>query len=458
MSPFPGFRRMFRIHRPEDAAKMVDDELRFHFQMTIEALMAEGLDAAAARAEAERRFGDIDATREGLTALDRARTIGERRGEWWAGLVQDLRYALRGLRLRPGFAAAVTLTLGLGIGANATMFGIVDRLLLRPPAYLARPADVHLTYFARTFDGVERFQLHTSVPRLRDLQRWTRSFDEIAAYSSSPWAVGAGADAQELSVMSASANFWQLFDARPVLGRFFDAEDDSLPERSRVVVVGYGYWQSHLGGRRDVVGDELRLGRHVYTIIGVAPAGFAGLDLEVPAAFVPLTAGAYGEEFGGDTRAATSYGYGWLAVVVRRRPGVSIEAATADLSSAFVRSFEARRVEQPSLPAEVVRPHAVLGPVQRAGGPNWFEHGQSVAVAAGCGRCRPAHRLRNVGNLLLARTIGRRREIAVRLALGVSRARLLRQILVEASCSRCRSFRHPAGPVWWWHPGGHSSD
>ena len=209
---------------------------------------------------------------------------------------------------------------------------------------------MHLAYFARTFDGVERFQLNTSVPRLHDIQRWTQSFDEIAAFSTSPWAVGSGEGAQELTVMSASAGFWHLFDARPVVGRFFDAEEDSLPERSRVAVLGYGYWQSHLGGRRDVVGEALRLGRHVYTIIGVAPPGFGGLDLELPAAFVPLTAGAYGEEFGNDNGAATSYGYSWLQVAGRRRPGVSIEAATADLSSAFVRSYEERRVEQPAFP------------------------------------------------------------------------------------------------------------
>lgn len=433
MSHFAGLRRILRIHRPEDAGKTVDEELRFHFQMTVEELLEAGMDPAAARAEAERRFGDFDATREGLKALDRARTSRQRRGEWWGGVVQDLRYATRGLRLRPGFAAAVILTLGLGIGANATMFGIVDRLLLRPPAYLARPADVHLSYFAATYDGVERFQLHTSVPALRDVRRWTRSFDEIAGVSTMSWAVGSGEDAQELPVMSASAGFWRLFDARPALGRFFDAEEDSLPERSRVVVLGYGYWQSHFGSRRDVVGEELRLGRNVYTIIGVAPPAFAGLGLELPAAFIPLTAAAYGEAFGDGDRVATSYGYHWLLVVARRHPGVGLEAATADLTSAYQRSYEARRVEQPGMrPAEEARPHAVLGPVQRAGGPNgsdtarislWLLGVAAVVLLIACA---------NVGNLLLARTLGRRREIAVRLALGVSRARLLRQVLVES--------------------------
>lgn len=433
MSRIPGLRRFFRLDRPQDVARSVEDELQFHFQMTVDELVASGTEASAARAEAERRFGDLQATRRSLEAIDRQRTATTRRTEWWGGLVQDARYALRGLRLRPGFAASVVITLGLGIGANATMFGIVDRLLLRPPAYLVRPADVHLVYYAGTYDGIERFQLNTSIPRFHDMQRWTNSFDEVAAVSSGQWAVGSGESAEELPVLAASAGFWNLFDARPVLGRFFDAEEDSLPERSRVVVLGHGYWQSHLGGRRDVLGETLQIGRHPYTIIGVAPAGFGGLDLDVPAAIVPITAAAHGEVFGGDDRAARSYGYSWLSVVARRRPGVSPEVAVADLTSAYGRSYAARREEQPStLPAEVVRPRAVAGPVQRERGPNqsgtttvslWLLGVAAIVLLIACA---------NVGNLLLARTFGRRREIAVRLALGVSRARLLRQILSES--------------------------
>ena len=140
MSQFPRFRRIFRIHRPEDAAKVVDEELRFHFEMTVKELLAEGMDAAAARAEAERRFGDIEATREGLTSLDRARTVRKRRGEWWRGLGQDLRYAARGLRLRPGFAAAVTLTLGSASGPMPRCLALwIDCFSVHPPIWRVPP-------------------------------------------------------------------------------------------------------------------------------------------------------------------------------------------------------------------------------------------------------------------------------------------------------------------------------
>src|SRR5205823_3267696 len=133
--------------------RAVDDELRFHFEMTMRDLMTSGMTRDEARKEAERRFGDVQRTRERLATIDRALVGQERRAEWWGACAQDFRYALRGLRLKPGFAIAVILTLGLGIGANATMFGIVDRLLFRPPTFLTAPERVGRLYIVRTIDG-----------------------------------------------------------------------------------------------------------------------------------------------------------------------------------------------------------------------------------------------------------------------------------------------------------------
>src|SRR5258705_8427793 len=135
--------------------RAVDDELQFHFDMTTRDLMANGMSPDEARKEAERRFGDVQRTRERLATIDRSREGRERRAEWWSSFFQDLRYALRGMRLKPGFAIAVILTLGLGIGANATMFGIVDRLLFRPPTFLVAPDRTGQIYLARTERGNE---------------------------------------------------------------------------------------------------------------------------------------------------------------------------------------------------------------------------------------------------------------------------------------------------------------
>ena len=193
-------------------------------------------------------------------------------------LLQDVRYAARGLRNKPGFTAAVVLTLALGIGANTAMFGVVDRLLFRAPSYMEAPDRVHRVYLVRTFDGKENFGSYFQYTRYEDLKRWTTSFDVAAASSEPSMAVGVGDNAREMPVQAVSAHFWRLFNAPPALGRYFTPAEDTTPTGATVVVLGHAYWQTRYGGQADVLGQTLKLAKADYTIIGVAPADFTGTD------------------------------------------------------------------------------------------------------------------------------------------------------------------------------------
>src|SRR5688500_549196 len=195
---------------------------------------------------------------------------------------QDVKYAVRGIRKKPGFTIAVVLTLGLGIGANAAMFGIVDRLLFRAPSFMHAPDRVHRVYLVRTFDGKENYGRYFQYTRYEDLKRWTTSFDVTAAMSESDLAVGVGENAREMRVGAVSAGYWSLFPVRPEIGRVFTTAEDTTPAGASVVVLSYPFWQSRYGGRADVLGQRLKIAKVDYEIIGVLPAGFTGMSDERP--------------------------------------------------------------------------------------------------------------------------------------------------------------------------------
>jgi putative ABC transport system permease protein len=427
-------RRFFRVDRGAAGVnRAVDDELQFHFDMTMEELVAAGMTPDEARREAERRFGDVTRTRERLTQLDRERVGQERRDEWWSGVAQDLRYAVRGVRLRPGFAAVVVLTLGLGIGANAAMFGIVDRLLFRPPAYLIAPERTHHLYFQRVVDGKVFTSPSAQYQRFLDLSQSATTTEVLGAYSTRSLAIGIGENTRELTVGAVSASLWRLFDARPVIGRFFTAEEDRDPGGARVVVLSYSYWQSQYGGAPDLVGKSINIGPAPYTIIGVAPRGFAATQMLAPVAYIPITTAAV-DGFGAMwNRYRTTYNITWLEIFARRKPDVTAEAMAADLSAAYRRSYEAQIGIQPrTTPLDVAKPRVALYPVFDQRGPEpsadtkvakWLLGVAGIVLLVACA---------NVGNLLLGRALRRQREIAVRMALGVRRSRLAAQLLMES--------------------------
>ncbi len=345
-------------------------------------------------------------------------------------IVQDLTYAMRGLRATPGFTIAVVATLALGLGANAAVFGALDRLMLRPAPYVRDPATISRVYLSSMYRGEAIAYRNFEYRRYLDLTRATHSFDQVAAFATFPVALGVGVDIHEEVMGTASARYFDFFRAAPVLGRFYTAAEDSIPEGSPVVVLGYDYWMSHYGGRRDVVNSTLQIGPAIYTIIGVAPRGFTGIvEGRVPVGWIPITAYAWSRRH----TYLDNYNWGWLEMLVRRRPGVSVDAATADLDAAFRQSWLAERAIDPSqTPVDEAKPHTILAPTQLARGP---EAGPEAKVGFWIGAVAVIVLLvatANVANLLLARAFRRRREIAVRLALGVSGRRLLGHLLAES--------------------------
>ncbi len=439
-SPFAGIRRIFRI---ANTRRDVEDELRFHFDETVNDLVHRGWSVDAARDEARRRFGDERQWRREMERINERRETRRARTEWMSARAQDVRYALRRLRRSPWLTVGVVLAFALGIGANGTMFGIVDRLLLSPPPHIANPDALHPIYI-NEMNPLTKERLPNNTLAYPDYQAMggVRAFSGVAAYANRQVTLGHGADARKADGILATGGYFHVLGVQPEAGRFFTDEEARIGA-GHVAVLSHGMAERAFGGARQAVGKTLDFGFGPYVVVGVTPRGFTGAELKAVDLWLPLEA-AQAEESGDNGQQGwASRQWIWLKILARVAPGAPLQRAEAEATAAYRRSVAADPHRQnPDSAATVIAASVIAARAPTAGagglGAVSVKSGSQAGVAAvsvwlaGVSFIVLLIACANVANLLLARAMREQREIGIRLALGISRRRLLGQVMLEA--------------------------
>ena len=429
----PRIRRAFRLslRRPDMSEREIEEELRTHVALRVSQLIERGLTPADAERQALARFGGSwEDVLSRLSAAGHVRDGRLQARERIDAVWGDLRYAMRTLSRQPAFAVVVVLTFALGIGANASMFGVIDRLLLRPPPHVAAPGELLEVNRVATQPGISQMLVNMQYPLYTRLRADTAAFREVAASSFIVGlTLGSGAGAEQVLGVFVNSDYFRTLGTRPALGRLFGSQEDGDVPSSDVVVLSHGFWQRRFAGDPSILGKPLRVGPRSLTVVGVAPESFSGVDPRRVDMWIPINQAAVYhlalEQF------PTHWGSVWVRIHVRLKPGLSASEAAARATTIYRSGFSQwagaatgkaggpggdRLALRSILPAEQLadNPEAKLARLLFAVA--------AVVLVIACA---------NVASLALARGAERRREIAVRLALGVSRWRLFRMLVAE---------------------------
>jgi predicted permease len=391
-----------KFFRHSEVADEMAEELRSHIEHRADDLERSGVARAEADRQARIEFGGVEKFRE--------ESYEELGGNTMETLMQDLRISLRMLKKSPGFVVAAVLTLAMAIGANAVVFGVLNALVLRP---LPVPD-------AKGLWAIEQFE---SYPNYIDMRDRNHSFRSLAAWKMVFTAMDTGNDPEGVTGYAASGNYFDALGLQPSLGRFFHSTDERGPNSAPYVVLTWAYWQSRFHKDPGVVGRTVQVGRQPFTIIGVGPREFGGtLLFGSPQFFMPIV---NQEQIDGmDLLHARDNVQGIFEMVGRLKPGVSVAQGAADLKNVAAYLEKTYPKEVPHRDYSLAHPglYVFSGPAKA------FLAGlmllAGLILLAACA---------NLGSLFAARAADRGREVALRLALGSSRMRIMRQLLMEAA-------------------------
>lgn len=406
------------VVRRSQRERELDDEVRGLFEMRVDEHVRSGMSADSARRAATIELGRVEVVKEQIRDASAGAAIDT--------FLQDLKYAARLLRRDRLVAMTGVVSIAIGIGATSTVVTIANALLIRPPAGVAEPE--RLVDIGRVEDGQSFANFTLSYPYYRDVAERTTTVIGLFAYEYElrPISVRAGTDADSAFSNLVTVNYFETLGVRPAAGRLFNETLDADASAASVVL-SYRYWQRRFAASRDIVGRQVTINGQAFTVIGVAAEGFRGTN--VIAADLWLSFAAAHVVRPGTLR-LTSRRMAGLGMGGRLRPGVSVDAANAELQTIAISIEREHPVEDRATRLRVGRLSPVPGPMTRvaAGFMSLLLALVSTVLVIACA---------NLAGVLLARAVARRREIAVRMAIGAGRARVVRQLVTETLLLFC---------------------
>jgi predicted permease len=408
--------RLRALFRPRAVDRELDEELRLHVDRAIARNAARGMSSAAARDAARREFGNVTAVAE---AARDAWTF-----QWLEQLLQDLRYAARSMRRRPGLTVVAVSSIALGIGAAVALFAVLDSTLLRRLA--VRDPNQLVASHGGSYPLYKRFrELHQVFSDVAAVSLLDRS--NVTTAGASP-----ATDHGIVRVALVSGNYFPMLGVTAAAGRMLTPDDDRVPGGHPVAVIGDGYWRRRFGGARSALGSTLGINGTTYTIAGVAPATFTGETIGRPVdVWVPLM---MQSQVMLEMPGLLDRNNGWLRIVARMKPGVTAPQAQAAVQASYRENEIAFAGTQatPQFIEDLRRDPFLLVPIEHGYSRSRDVLERSMMILAGIVAAVLAVACANVAGLQLARAEARSREMAIRLSIGAGRTRLIRQLLTES--------------------------